>query len=65
MAGQMLYVKKGDSELAKPSISYTKDNEYYTPKYVVDYFYPDGFDYDPATCEGKAIEFRSKILRHY
>lgn len=59
MAGQMLYVKKGDSELAKPGISYTKDNEYYTPKYVVDYFYPDGFDYDPATCEGKAIEFRS------
>lgn len=59
MAGQMLYVKKGDSGMAKPSVSYTKDNEYYTPKYVVDYFYPDGFDYDPATCEGKAIEFRS------
>jgi hypothetical protein len=65
MAGQMLYVKKGDSELAKPSVPYTKDNGYYTPKYVVDYFYPDGFDYDPATCEGKAIEFRSKMLRHY
>ena len=56
----MLYVKKKEDEtVAKPSVSYTKDNEYYTPKCVVDYFYPDGFDYDPATCEGKAIEFRS------
>ena len=35
----------------------TKDNEYYTPKYVVDYFFPFGFDYDPATCKEKAIEF--------
>ena len=35
----------------------TKDNEYYTPKYVVDYFFPFGFDYDLATCEGKAKEF--------
>ena len=58
MAGQMLFVKKKeDDAMAKPSVPYTKDNEYYTPKYVVDYFYPDGFDYDPATCEGKAIEF--------
>ena len=58
MAGQMLFVKKKeDDDMAKPSVPYTKDNEYYTPKYVVDYFYPDGFDYDPATCEGKAIEF--------
>lgn len=62
MAGQMLYVKRGDSDMAKPSVQYTKDNEYYTPKYVVDYFYPDGFDYDPATCDYKAEEFRSKIL---
>lgn len=62
MAGQMLYVKKGDSDVAKPSVPYTKDNEYYTPKYVVDYFYPDGFDYDPATCDYKAKEFRSEIL---
>ena len=61
----MLYVKKGDSNMAKPSVQYTKDNEYYTPKYVVDYFYPDGFDYDPATCKGKAEEFRSKTLRHH
>lgn len=42
--------------MAKPSVPYTKDNEYYTPKYIVDYFYPDGFDYDPATCEEKAKE---------
>lgn len=57
MAGQMLYVKKGDKNVAKGDVSFTKDNEYYTPKYVVDYFYPEGFDYDPATCEGKATEF--------
>lgn len=43
--------------MAKANVVFTKDNEYYTPKYVVDYFYPDGFDYDPATCEGKAKEF--------
>lgn len=57
MAGQMLYVKKGDDNVAKASVTFSKDNEYYTPKYVVDFFYPDGFDYDPATCEGKAKEF--------
>ena len=58
MAGQMLYVKKKEDEtVAKANVTFSKDNEYYTPKYVVDYFYPDGFDYDPATCEGKAEEF--------
>ena len=58
MAGQMLYVKKKEDEpVAKASVVFSRDNEYYTPKYVVDYFYPDGFDYDPATCEGKAKEF--------
>ena len=57
MAGQMLYVKKGEKDMAKPSVPYSKDNEYYTPKYVVDFFYPTGFDYDPATCKEKAIEF--------
>ena len=58
MAGQMLYVKsKEDGSVAKASVTFSKDNEYYTPKYVVDFFYPDGFDYDPATCEGKAKEF--------
>lgn len=57
MAGQMLYVKKGEKDVAKASVVFSRDNEYYTPKYVVDFFYPDGFDYDPATCEGKAKEF--------
>ncbi|MDE6946268.1 MAG: phage N-6-adenine-methyltransferase [Anaeroplasmataceae bacterium] len=62
MAGQMLYVKKGDKNMAKANVTFTKDNEYYTPKYVVDFFFPDGFDYDPATCEGKAKEFE---VEHY
>lgn len=62
MAGQMLYVKKGEKDVAKANVVFTKDNEYYTPKYVVDFFYPDGFDYDPATCEGKATEF---CVPHY
>ena len=60
MAGQMLYVKKGEKDVAKASVVFSKDNEYYTPKYVVDFFYPDGFDYDPATCEEKAKEFGVK-----
>lgn len=34
---------------------FSKDNEYYTPKYVIDYF--GKFDYDPATNERKALEF--------
>lgn len=58
----MLYVKKkqqnkGDESMAKANVVFTKDDNYYTPKYVVDYFYPEGFDYDPATCEEKAKEF--------
>lgn len=61
MAGQMLYVKKkGEEVMAKASVVFSKDNEYYTPKYVVDFFYPEGFDYDPATCEEKAKEFGVK-----
>lgn len=32
-----------------------KDDEYYTPKYIVDMFAP--FDYDPATNDYKAKEF--------
>lgn len=51
----MLYAKK--EKKAPRQLIVTKDDDYYTPKYVVDYFYPDGFDYDPATCEGKAKEF--------
>lgn len=34
---------------------FVKDNEYYTPKYVVDQF--GNFDYDPATVAEKAKEF--------
>lgn len=50
MAGQLLYIKKEEK--------IEKDDKYYTPKYVVDFFFPDGFDYDPATCEYKAKEFK-------
>ena len=48
--------------MAKANVVFSKDNEYYTPKSVVDYFYPEGFDYDPATCEQKAIEFGVKYF---
>lgn len=41
--------------MAKANVKFTKDNEYYTPKSVVDYF--GKFDYDPATCAEKAKEF--------
>lgn len=41
--------------MAKANVEFTKDNEYYTPKSVVDYF--GKFDYDPATCAEKAKEF--------
>lgn len=60
MAGQMLYVKQKGTDMAKANVIFSKDNEYYTPKYIVDYFYPEGFEYDPATCEGKAEEFGVK-----
>lgn len=41
--------------MAKSNVQFTKDNEYYTPKIVVDYF--GQFDYDPATTKEKAEEF--------
>lgn len=41
--------------MAKSNVQFTKDNEYYTPKYVVDMF--GRFDYDPATVKEKADEF--------
>lgn len=41
--------------MANASVQFTKDNEYYTPKWVVDYF--GKFDYDPATVKEKAEEF--------
>jgi len=37
---------------------FAKDNEYYTPRYVVDYF--GQFDYDPATVKEKAEDFNIK-----
>jgi phage N-6-adenine-methyltransferase len=58
MAGQMLYAKRGVDKMAKANVEFTKDNEYYTPKSVVDYF--GKFDYDPATVEEKAKEFGIK-----
>ena len=41
--------------MAKGGVVFTKDNEYYTPKYVVSYF--GQFDYDPATVKEKAEDF--------
>ena len=54
MAGQLLYVRS-DNVMAKSNVQFTKDNEYYTPKSVVDFF--GNFDYDPATTDEKAQEF--------
>ena len=48
MGGHLAY-------MAKSSVQFTKDNEYYTPKTTVDYF--GKFDYDPATTPEKAQEF--------
>ena len=55
MAGQLLYIGK-DKNRAKSNVNFTKDNEYYTPKSVVDFF--GKFDYDPATTKEKAEEFK-------
>lgn len=41
--------------MSKGQVSFEKDNEYYTPKRIVDYF--GKFDYDPATTKEKAKEF--------
>lgn len=41
--------------MAKANVTFTKDNEYYTPKEFVAMF--GEFDYDPATVEAKAKEF--------
>jgi len=38
--------------MAKANVQFTKDNEYYTPSWVVSLF--GEFDYDPATTAGKA-----------
>lgn len=54
MAGQQAYINQSKMRKA----NYTKDNEYYTPKSVVDYF--GRFEYDPATTKEKAEEFGVK-----
>jgi len=41
--------------MAKSNVTFTKDNEYYTPKEFVARF--GSFDYDPATTKEKAEEF--------
>ena len=41
--------------MSKQNVTFTKDNEYYTPKEFVDRF--GKFDYDPATTREKAEEF--------
>ena len=51
---------RGDTSMSKGQVNFTKDNEYYTPKRVVDYF--GKFDYDPATTKEKAEEFG---VEHY
>lgn len=42
-------------KMAKSQVTFTKDNEYYTPKEFVARF--GQFDYDSATTKEKAIEF--------
>lgn len=44
--------------MSKGAINFSSDNEYYTPKYIVDYF--GTFDYDPATTKEKAEELNIK-----
>ena len=46
--------------MAKVNIKFTKDNEYYTPKSVIEYF--GKFDYDPATSYEKAKFF---VIKYY
>lgn len=41
--------------MPSPSLNLNKDDEWYTPKYIVEYF--GKFDYDPATTDAKAKEF--------
>lgn len=44
--------------MSKGAINFSNDNEYYTPKALVDFF--GKFDYDPATTKEKAAEFGIK-----
>ena len=54
--------RTNEREVMNPNlqVNFAKDNEYYTPKRVVDYF--GKFDYDPATTKEKAKEFG---IEHY
>lgn len=38
MGSQMLYVKKEGEPMAKAGQVFSKDDDYYTPRYVVNYF---------------------------
>lgn len=44
--------------MSKAGVVFAKDNEYYTPKNLVERF--GKFDYDPATTKEKAAEFGIK-----
>lgn len=44
--------------ISKGAINFSKDNEYYTPKQIVEMF--GSFEYDPATTKEKAEEFGVK-----
>lgn len=57
MAGQLLYIR---SDMSKGNVEFKKDNEFYTPKEIVNRF--GKFDYDPATVKEKAEEFG---IEHY
>ena len=46
---------RGDNSMSKGQVNFEKDNEYYTPKEIVELF--GKFDYDPATTDEKAKEF--------
>lgn len=46
--------------MAKSSVQFTKNNEWYTPKSLIDQF--GNFDYDPATTKEKAQEFGIKFF---
>lgn len=51
-------VEVNNQDMRKGQVNFEKDNEYYTPKKVLDYF--GKFDYDPATTKEKAEEFGVK-----
>lgn len=48
----------GGGGMSKGAINFSKDNEYYTPKQIMEMF--GSFEYDPATTKEKAEEFGVK-----